>query len=269
MITDSRLWNLYLAVDTSHIDVMAYCPIDDHPLLTASIPLDTAVTSRVEAIEEAVYDNPLLLNDFKRITVVSRSHDFCLIPTPVAAVTNMASDIVTEMTGVSDSSHKLIADNLPLLDISLCHMIDNGIYNFLSRTFNGVKFIHHLSALTRYGHGTHRSTGTLNSHVFINDKLIDIILLKGDRLLLVNSYHWQEPTDMLYYIMAARRANGIDNQSPVVVSADHATRDHLMPLLRQYIPTVMPAIFPAAMFRAGGSEALNAPTDLVLLPLCE
>jgi hypothetical protein len=47
-----------------------------------------------------------------------------------------------------------------------------------------------------------------------------------------------------------------------------ALREAIMPELRRYINYVMPVIFPSAMFRAG-REAMNAPFELIVLPLCE
>lgn len=267
MIRDTRLWNLYMAAGNDSIDVMAYCPLEDHSLFVAAIPLDRGASSRVTAIEEAVYDNPLLLNEFNRVTMISRSDVRAILPTELAADTDLAADIVGEMTGKHDGN--LVVDDLPLLDVSICHLIDSDIYNFLTRTFSGIRFIHRLSALTRYTHGTHRGAGSLTSHVNLRRNTLDIILYHSDKLLLANTYNWVEPNDALYFVLATRAAFGIDHKAPVVLSGDREVRGELTPLLRQYLPTVMPAVFPAAMFRAGGQTAMNAPTDLIVMPLCE
>ena len=267
MIRDSRLWNLYLAPGKDSIDIMAYCPLEDHSLFVDTQPLDTGASSRVSAIEEVVYDNPLLLNDFKQVTIVSRSDARALLPRDTAADPDLAADIADELTG--STSGELIVDDLPLLDVSLCHFIDSDTCNFLRRTFSGVKFIHRLSALTRYWHGTHRGAGSMTSHVNLRRNSLDIVLYNGDKLLLANTYEWVEPADALYFIVATRTAFGIDHRAAVVLSGDRNVREELMPLLRRYLPTVMPAVFPAAMFRAGGQTAMNAPTDLIVMPLCE
>lgn len=267
MIRDTKLWNLYLAPGTDSVDVMAYCPLEDHSLFVSTVPLDNNSSSRVTAIEEAIYDNPLLLNEFNRVTVISRCEERAILPAKVTADTDLVSDIVEEMTGIS--GRQLIVDDLPLLDTAICHLIDRDIYNFLCRTFNGVKFIHRLSALTRYFHGTHRGAGSLTSHVNLRRGSLDIVLYHSDKLLLANTYQWVEPADALYFIAATRSAFDIDRRSPVVLSGDRDVREELTPLLRQYLPTVMPAVFPAAMFRAGGQTAMNAPTDLIVMPLCE
>lgn len=267
MIHDSRLWNLYLAPDTDRIEVMAYCPIGDHSLLAATVPLSSDTTTVVGAFEEAVYDNPLLLNDFNRVTIISRSDMFTIMPTGLVADKDMVTDIVSEMTGARGGA--LIVDDLPLLEASVCHLIDSELYNFINRTFNQPRFIHRLSGLTRYYHGVHRGAGSMTSHVNLRHDSLDIVLYQSDRLLLANTYGCVEPADALYYIMATRSAMGIDREAPVVLSGDRKVRDELTPLLREYLPTVMPAIFPAAMFRAGGATAMNVPTDLIVLPLCE
>jgi hypothetical protein len=53
-----------------------------------------------------------------------------------------------------------------------------------------------------------------------------------------------------------------------LVCGDVALREQIMPELRRFVNYVMPVIFPSTMFRAG-KEALNAPFELILLPLCE
>ncbi len=43
-------------------------------------------------------------------------------------------------------------------------------------------------------------------------------------------------------------------------------RKAVTPLLRRYVASVLPAIFPSALYRAG-REAMNAPFNIVILPL--
>lgn len=270
MIRDSQNWNLYLAPDRDHIDILAYCSHGEQPLFTASVPLpDTEVTGYNNALQEAIYDNPLLLNDFNKITVINRDKHHTLIPNPIAD-TETASDILSELTGGTESGPcQVLTDKLPLLDITMCHSMDQEIYNFLRRTFNGVNFIHHLSVLTRYFHGTMRASGSRCSHVNVRDGELDIVIYSADTLLLANTYRWSEPTDALYFVMATRRCMGIDDHSAVILSGEREAREKLTPTLREYLPTVIPAIFPAAMFRNGGTKAMEAPNDLIYMPLCE
>ncbi len=272
MIRDTRRWNLYLGIDSHAIDVMAYSPYEEHSLLSATVPLDRAEDDVCKAIEEAVYDNPLLLNDFNRVTVVSRSLCRAVLPDfAIDGVDGRARDLARELCGCPDDNMEspMIIDRLPLLDCSLCHFMEEKLYNFLTRTFSGVKFVHRLSVLTRYFHGVNRGTGSFVSYVNLRPGTFDIVMFNGNNLLLANTYEWTEPDDVLYYILAVRKAFNADDDKAVVLAGDRAVREKLNDRLREFIPTVMPSVFPAVMFRAGGAIAMDTPTDLVVLPLCE
>lgn len=271
MIRDTRMWNLYMGLDRTGIDVMAYCPMEENSLLSARVSLDDNETDRCKAIEEAVYDNPLLLNDFNKVTVVSRSDYRAILPGFLDDKNELTCDIAAEICGRPEGSPDapLLIDHIPLLECNVAHFMESDVYHFLTRTFTGVKFIHRLSSLTRFFHGTNRGPGSMLTFVNLRAGSMDIILFTGNRLLLANSYDWTTPEDVVYYVMAVRQAFEVKDDKSVVLSGDRAVREELSPRLREFIPSVIPAIFPTAMFRAGGMTAMNTPTDLVVLPLCE
>ncbi|MBD5180499.1 MAG: DUF3822 family protein [Bacteroidales bacterium] len=271
MIRDTRMWNLYLGLDRTSIDVMAYCPMEDNSLLSATIQLDENGNDYCKAIEEAIYDNPLLLNDFNKVTIVSRGNSRAILPGYLSENQELAADIAAEICGRPEGfpDAPMITDHLPLLECNVAHFMETDVYHFLTRTFTGVKFIHRLSSLTRFFHGTNRGPGSMLTFVNLRAGSMDIILFTGDRLLLANTYEWSTPEDVIYYIMAVRQAFEVPGEKSVVLSGDRNIREELTPRLREFIPSVIPAIFPTAMFRAGGMTAMNTPTDLVVLPLCE
>ena len=85
LIKDTRWWNLYLGLDVDHIDVMAYSPVEDNSLFVTAIPLDDSVDGYVTRVEEAIYDNPLLLNDFSKVYVVMLTDARAILPHDVAS----------------------------------------------------------------------------------------------------------------------------------------------------------------------------------------
>lgn len=272
MIGDTHKWNLYLGIDVDAIDVMAYSPYEDNSLFNATVPLDPAENDVCKAIESAVYDNPLLLNDFNKVAVISRNIYRAVIPDfVVGSDDSVTRDIAIELCGTpeGDSDPAMIVDRLPLLDCSMCHFMEQKLYNFLTRTFNGVKIVHRLSVLTRYFHGVNRGTGSFVSYVNLRPETFDMVMFNGNNLLLANTYEWTTAEDVLYYIIAVRRSFNVVDDKAVVLSGDREVREKLSRRLREFIPSVMPAVFPAAMFRSGGTVAMDTPTDLVVLPLCE
>lgn len=269
IIPDPANRTLYLAIGSTAIDVMAYSPLEDNSLFTATIELNPAETSHSAAVEEAVYDNPLLLADFKRVVIVSRQLHHATAPSYVTEQGVDYTDAMMRPAASASPSQQMIIDELPLLEASMVHYMESDLYNFLGRTFNQPKIIHRLSVITRYAHGTHRAAGSLTTHVNITPGHTDVVIYKGTQLLLVNTFDTPTEVDTLYYIQACREITSTPRENPVIISGDRELREKVMPLLRRYIPTVMPAVFPAAMFRSGGQTAMNTPTDLVVLPLCE
>lgn len=266
MIRSPRLWQLYLAIGRDGLDVMIYTPLEEHSLITANIPYDDASTPLAKAVENAVYDNPLLLSDFKKVTILVRDTPHTITPSDMEdpALRTLVTD---EMLGASEA--EALSDRLPLLGADVIYRIDSDLLHFLQRTFNNPTFTHRVSALTRYWHGTNRATGSMTSYVNLRPGATDIVSFAGNSLLVANSYDTPTPTDTLYYIMALREMTGASADKPVVIAGDRETRELLTPMLAPYVTQILPAVFPVAMFRAGGQTAMNTPLDLVVLPLCE
>ena len=106
-------------------------------------------------------------------------------------------------------------------------------------------------------------------YAHIHDNHIDLLSFGKDSLKLANSYEFREPIDAIYYILATRQMLKLNpNSDEMLIAGDNAVREAISPTLREYLAYVMPVIFPAAMFKAG-KDALNAPFDLIVLPLCE
>lgn len=272
MIRDTEHWSLYIAIDDSCVEIMIYNQYEDNSLLSTTIELDTSVHSHCEAVEEAVYDNPLLLNTFNKVTILSRSKYYTYVPTQLTGDKERCEALLRETVGNPSQWRKavMLIDEVPLLSVSLCYYVDEDLHNFLLRTFGQTtRFVHRLTSLTTYFHGTHRAAGSLTSYVNVGDKLLDIVIYNGDTLLIANSYEWEEPADALYYVVKTRQLCGSNDTHPVILSGNRDAREVLMPVMRQHLRTVMPAIFPVAMFKAGSDVAMNTSTDLIFLPLCE
>ncbi len=265
MISNPRLWQLYVAIDSRGLDVMAYNPLEEHSLVTAFVEYDGDYSPK--AVEDAVYDNPFLLNDFKRATIVMRDIPFALLPDDVADNQQMAETIVGELTGRVDA--EILFDRLPLLGMSVAYAPDTELLNFLRRTFPGVTVRHRLSALLQYWHATTRAMRPLTTHVNLRGETLDIAAYSGNCLIFANTFRASAMADRLYYIMAVRQSIGADGEIPILLGGDRHLRDELTGVLSRYVSRVLPAVFPVAMFKAGGQAAMNTPLDLVVIPLCE
>ena len=79
LIPNPADWRLIMRIDRDVLHVMAFSPREYDSLIYRALPLDRSATSRLKAIEDVVYDNPMLLNDFGRVD--------CLVSTPRYIIT--------------------------------------------------------------------------------------------------------------------------------------------------------------------------------------
>ena len=59
-----------LEVSTPALSAVAFSPTESHTLIHEEIPLDCTARPHLEALEDAVYNNPMLLLDFKSVQVI-------------------------------------------------------------------------------------------------------------------------------------------------------------------------------------------------------
>lgn len=265
LIADPSLWVLLLRLSPAALHVAAFSLVEDNSLIYRRLPLDRAAVSVLKATEDAVYDNPLLLSDFKKVYCVVESPWVMPVPAPVAADNR---DAATLFNACFDSGGKtLIIDRLPEPNAAIITGVDSGVDRFIHRTFSNLTVTGHLASLSRYFHLARSNSPKM--YVNFRDSAIDIVIIDGNRLLHANTYNYTDVADAVYYILACRNRLGLNSETDeLLLCGDAGPREAVTPLLRRYISLVMPVIFPPRMFKAG-REAMKAPFDLIVTPLCE
>ena len=113
LIANPRLYNLILRIEPLRLDVMIYSGgEDDDSLIYRSIKLDSA-PSQIAALEEAVYENPVLLGDFNRITVILASTDYAIVPEWVADDDSLETAVADKLIVNDDADTELLTVNIP------------------------------------------------------------------------------------------------------------------------------------------------------------
>ena len=266
MIKEPRLWRLCLRLDSRTLYVMLYNVVEDNSLIYHEIALDGAASSALKALEEAVYENPALLSDFSRVDCVIDTTTYLTIPTPLDTA-EYRDKLMSEAH--PDFIGETISCQLYGLDTTILMGVEQDFIGFLRRTFNNPTIHHHLAPLCRYFRGKSRLGNSGKMYANIHGSRLDLIAFGNDTITLANSFEFRDSADAVYYILACRRMLGLSADSDeLFLAGDNSTRETITPILRQYLAYVMPVIFPSSMFRAG-RDAMRAPFDLIVLPLCE
>lgn len=264
LIEHPRMWQLILEVSTSRLSVVAFSAYEDHALIFESIPLDAASPIPLRALEDAVYDNPMLLLDFKRVTVIHDTTRF--IPIPGDGTKSAEGLLRRIFPEDNDYPREIITNPLPSLDIAIPFEIPADIAGFIRRTFHNALIIHPLTPLATYFQAKHPNRRKGKTLVNLNGNRLDIVTLGDTAPLHINSCRFREPMDAIYHILASREKLTLPDTEEIMIAGDRATRAAITPILRRYVRYVMPAIFPSAMFRAG-KASLSAPFEMILAPL--
>lgn len=267
LINDPRHWRLQLRVSDDCLHVVAYDAAQDNSLIYRRIPLvPDGDGSILKSLEETVYDNPALLLDYGRTDVIVETRQFIIIPGEISRREVAEAAFAVAFPQV-EAEH--LPSPLQGLNATIWMGIDTGLAGFLRRTFNNPRIHHHLAPLCRYFHGKSKLGNSGKMYANFHGGRVDIIAFGNDGLLLANTFSYREPADAPYYILACREQfNQSTGGDELFLSGDNDIRETLTPLLREYVAYVMPVIFPSTMFKAG-REAMDAPFDLIILPLCE
>lgn len=276
-IQHPSLWRLLLHLDAAELTAALMNTAEDASLHLLRIPLPDGPS--LAALEEAVYANPLLLSDFRKVDIVVRSPHFILAPGIMddADCDRLASTFVPDATALSRPFADRFSTAVDDI-VNVWAVADGAAANFLARSFNAPAFHHHLSPLVKY-FGRSNSLGNsaklyINLHTTPDDGLsrgqADIIAFgHGGRLVMANTIRFESIDDAGYYILSAAKTSGLNLSSDeIILGGDTTLRAAVIQRLRNFASYVMPAIFPAAALQAGPA-AMTMPFPLALIPLCE
>lgn len=266
LVSDTSICNLLLRIGPGRLDVAVFSVVHDNSLIYRHFTLGADGEDELTSLENVIYENPLILGDFRRT--------FCLVDTGNAMVLPAGIDSPEERDKVFRAAHpdfngEILTSQAGVRNALLTFGIQDNLAGFLRRTFHGINLRPHLSSLCRF-FASRPGRGNAPKMVCnFRQGSMDVIILQGQDLLLANTFRFKTPMDAAYYIMAVRKSLGLDPQADeLLLAGDQNVREAVTPILRRFISRVMPVIFPPRMFRTG-RDSLHVPFDLIISPLCE
>lgn len=237
---------------------MAFSPLEHHTLISEQLPMSD--------LEETVYDNPLLLADFRSVSILVAAHRFALLPDIMDD--QMAESAFRKLNGPCAAQSELLIDELPSMKARIIYEMPTATISFLRRTFNHPSIFHSLTPLALYFQAKHPNRPRGKMMVNLRGDRCDVVVLGDGAPLLLNSFEVHDPMDAVYHVMAVREKLQIPANQEIILAGSPEERAAVSPVLRRFVRYVMPAIFPSTMFRAGRA-ALRTPFEMVVLPLLQ
>lgn len=263
LIAQPELWRMALLISSQNLDVALYPPVESEEAIFCSFALNPDAPTLLKAVEDVVYDNPLLISDFKSIVGFIDSDAFLLVPDEVPQECH--EDLLIAGAQAPQAAWRAIATKASS-GVSLVMAADEELCRFLSRTFFNISLRHPLATLIQLL--ARNGAGTRSYSVFYR-KRMQLVTFDELNLLSANTFTYSEPMDAVYYVLASRQILGLDAVKHTQYYAGQPESvDSVVPILRSYITQLLPPEMPPLPYRVT-RNTLNANYLLTMLPLCE
>ena len=264
-LRNPELWTLILRIDKKTVKFILYNEEEENSLISRGLELNVTGGGYLRALENCIYDNPTLIQDYKRVAVVVTSPHFVVLPNEMSD-DEMLLDVMDYMYAGDDGDRNIC--DLIKGKTSIAYTLHRGVTSFLQRTFNMPLIVHSLVPLCVYAGKKSEKSGIAKMYAHVSDDCLDLCVFSKGELLMANTYHLRELDEAAYYMLMVWQTLGLDVMNDELqLSADKEVREILTPQLRKYINFVMSIIFPASAMKIG-QDAMKAPFDLILLSQC-
>lgn len=265
LIQDASLYVMLVRLSRTAVDVVIYSPLVDNSLIYRSFPTAGA-DGEVRALENVVYDNPLMLADFRSRIILTDSPRWSLCPSEWLEDGHEAADAMLRIQW-PDMDGTVHTAPTTFHGVEIAYSVDSRMAGFVQRTFPGTIIEPHILPLLRYCSSRMGRANSRRMLVNLRQSDADIVVADGASLRQGVTVSFNTTADLLYRILSSAQAAGLDPRADeLLLCGSRSMREELTPMLRTYHARVMPVIFPPEMFRAG-REAMNAPFDLIITPL--
>jgi hypothetical protein len=227
LIADTLLWHVSICIAQESIHVLLTGPESvEQSVMFHTIALKPGSASHLAAVEEAVYDNQLLLADFASVNVMVDTPNFTILPAEVAA---KAGEIIEAMIPDLDAPFTVTQRPLdPAGTQILAAATPTDLLNFINRTWAHPTIDHPLAATARYLAlvPTHGSGSALYG-VISAGRMMAVRYGANGTPDFANRFEINAPADAAYYLLAL--SAGVET---LVVGGDADLRNEASSLLR-------------------------------------
>ena len=244
----------------------AYNPLEDDSYQGWQVEYPAHEADRNEAVKNAIYENPQLLQEYARTCIVVDSPHFAFVPEEVEPEEkNRPAYYDFCFPG---HTNYVVENRLQLNRAHLLFGIDHDLYAFFCRTFAAPQIWHTLTPLCEYFALNSRSGSEAKIYLHLQEKRLCLIVFKQGRLLLANTFDIATPDDAAFYTLQAYKQLSLDQvRDRIYLTGSKAMRPALAAILQEYVRSVLPYPFPSQLFRLG-KDTMEAPFELTTIPLC-
>lgn len=198
-------------------------------------------------IEDAVYEDPMLLDDYD-VSIFIRPKVTLFVPPQEYAGRD---DRIAEALSLVDGSENKDIWSEPIGEALALYSTPGGVKGFLSRSFLTEDVHHALCPVVEEFTRKAAMAGGERMWVSLEENRLDVAAFREGRLLMANTWDFSHPADAAYYILYAWKTLEFSpSEAELSISGCKPVRDEIMPILRNYLTYVRLTMFPARITKA-------------------
>ena len=265
MIAQPQLWRLILMPGDERLDVALLPPVAGEEMLWRTFTFDPSAPDRRKALQDVIYENPLLLSDFKSVECIADCGSFMALPSGLSA--DDVLELGHAVLSPDDEGCFVITEQCGTGNALMAQWIDGETHAFLCRTFFNISFGSRMGRLVSYLAGRPDTEAGTWLYALTRGDDLTVVIVEDGNLLCANDFRCRTESDAVYYIVAAihtlsRTAGAVK----AAVGGDGSAQ--FVDALRPYLPDVCVIEPPVIRYRTG-RNTLDAPFDLLIRQSCE
>ncbi len=257
---------LTIEVSSKDYSFSIYNPIEDGSYFHDEIDR-TNHPDAFAAFKDCFYENDFFSLTYRKVFLINRTPAFTFVPTVVFNEKDKEDYFKINFTEIHG---KILLQPVQRAGLTILHTIPEDVYDFFSRSFTDVRFVHHLSPLLVYFQDKSRFGNTHKLILNLQSDVLDILCYSSSgEFLFANSFQYKHMNEAVYYILFIWKQFNFNQQKDFIhVAGNSSRKQELMELLQKYIHHVVPVNIAAAGHFAG-IDTRWIPFEYLSLTLCE
>lgn len=242
-IFDTGEWRLTLAIGKEGLQGWLKHNADSSCEVKETVCAHWAPTDEglLERIENTVYDNPGILDDFTADIVITTDKIIWIPQEYAGEYGDDICDTYIKKLWPEVEEREFFRDEVG--NIVSVYMLCPGLKGFMQRTFPGTRIHNHLSVLARHLGNPDFDHPVI--YINIRKKEADFLLFDKGRILNGSTHGWGEPTDIIWHCFNILDLCGIDPKETVLsLSGEESVKkqvtEECADLMGQTIETQLP-----------------------------
>ncbi|MDR1879723.1 MAG: DUF3822 family protein [Tannerellaceae bacterium] len=242
----------------------AYNPSEGQSFFFREVEFTRAIPY-IASLKEVFFANDFLSWTYKRTHILSVSPQYMLVPDLIDVE---AQGMALLSFGFTAPEKRALSDPLKEEKAIVLYSINEEVYEFCLRSLCNPAFIHHITPQLMLWIKSYSSGQPNGMYAVLHHRMMDVACFTEGKLLLVNTFPFDQREDLLYYILYVWQQTGMNQSADrLSLAGDAMLCSHVTESLRPYIRHIGRIEIPSEAYLLGG-EILHAPMDLISLSVC-